>query len=173
VLLAIAIGVRVSSPGPVLFKQRRYGLDGQQILVYKFRSMSVTEDGEKTYKQVTANDARVTRFGAFLRKFSLDELPQLFNVLGGTLSLVGPRPHAIAVNEQYRRLISGYMLRHKVKPGLTGWAQVNGYRGGDDLESMRKRVEYDMEYLRNWSFALDLLIIFRTAMIFWRDQKAY
>lgn len=173
VLLAIAIGVRLSSPGPALFKQRRYGLDGQQIWVHKFRSMTVTEDGDKNYKQVTANDARVTRFGAFIRKYSLDELPQLFNVLGGTLSLVGPRPHAIAVNEQYRKLISGYMLRHKVKPGLTGWAQVNGYRGGDDLESMRKRVEYDMEYLRNWSFALDLLIIFRTAMIFWRDNKAY
>ena len=108
-----------------------------------------------------------------MRRFSLDELPQLFNVLGGSLSIVGPRPHAIAVNEQYRKLIPGYMLRHKIKPGLTGWAQVNGYRGGDDLESMRKRVEFDMDYLRHWSLALDLAIVFRTAAIVWQDKRAY
>ena len=173
VLLLVGLGVRLSSPGPVVFKQRRYGLDGREILVYKFRSMTVVEDGATQYRQVTENDARVTRFGACIRRFSLDELPQLFNVLEGTLSMVGPRPHAIAVNEQYRKLISGYMLRHKIKPGITGWAQVNGYRGGDDLESMRKRVALDLDYLRHWSLALDLSIILRTAATFWRGNKAY
>lgn len=173
IMLAVALGVRLSSPGPVTFRQRRYGLDGREIIVYKFRSMTVTEDGDKQYRQVTVGDARVTPFGRFIRRFSLDELPQLFNVLEGTLSMVGPRPHAIAVNEQYRRLIPGYMFRHKIKPGITGWAQVNGYRGGDDLESMRKRVEFDMDYLRHWSLALDLWILWRTASIVWRDHKAF
>jgi putative colanic acid biosynthesis UDP-glucose lipid carrier transferase len=172
-LLLIAVGVRWSSPGPVIFKQRRYGLDGREISIYKFRSMTVTEDGATQYRQVTAGDARVTRFGAWLRRHSLDELPQLFNVIAGSLSMVGPRPHAIAVNEQYRKLISGYMLRHKIKPGITGWAQVNGYRGGDDLSSMRKRVEFDIEYLRHWSLALDVSIILRTVSILWKDQSAY
>jgi len=172
-LLAVAIGVRVTSPGTVIFKQRRYGLDGQEIIVYKFRSMTVTEDGDHTYTQVIRNDARVTKFGAFLRASSLDELPQLFNVLEGSMSLVGPRPHAIAVNEQYRRLISGYMVRHKVKPGVTGWAQVNGLRGGDDLDSMRRRVEFDLEYLRNWSLGLDIAILLRTASLLWSDRRAY
>ena len=173
VLAAVALGVRLSSPGPIIFKQRRYGLDGKEIVVYKFRSMTVTEDGHTSYTQVTRNDARVTRFGAFIRRTSLDELPQLFNVLEGSMSLVGPRPHAIAVNEQYRRLISGYMVRHKVKPGITGWAQVNGYRGGDDLESMRRRVEFDLEYLRNWSLRLDFAILLRTAFLVWGDARAY
>jgi len=173
VLLFVMLGVLLTSAGPVVFKQRRYGLDGREILIYKFRSMTVTEDGKTQYRQVTAGDARLTRFGAFIRRFSLDELPQLFNVLSGSLSMVGPRPHAIAVNEQYRKLIPGYMIRHKIKPGITGWAQVNGYRGGDDLESMRKRVEFDMDYLRHWSLALDLSIILRTAAIVWRDKKAY
>jgi putative colanic acid biosynthesis UDP-glucose lipid carrier transferase len=173
VLLCLAVGVRLSSPGPILFKQRRYGLDGRQILVYKFRSMSVTEDGRTQYQQVTRGDSRLTRFGAWMRQLSLDELPQLFNVLIGNLSLVGPRPHAIAVNEQYRKLIPGYMLRHKIKPGITGWAQVNGHRGGDDLESMRKRVEFDLDYLRHWSLALDLIILFRTTVIVWKDSYAY
>jgi putative colanic acid biosynthesis UDP-glucose lipid carrier transferase len=172
-LLGIAAGVRLSSPGPILFKQRRYGLDGREILVCKFRSMNVTEDGHTHYEQVTRGDCRVTAFGAWLRRLSLDELPQLFNVLAGSLSMVGPRPHAIAVNEQYRKLIPGYMLRHKIKPGITGWAQVNGHRGGDDLDSMRKRVEFDIDYLRNWSLALDLSIIFRTAIIVWKDTRAY
>ena len=172
-LLFIAAGVRLSSRGPVLFKQRRYGLDGREILVYKFRSMTVTEDGCTEYRQVTRGDRRLTPFGSWLRRLSLDELPQLFNVLAGTLSLVGPRPHAIAVNEQYRKLISGYMLRHKIKPGITGWAQVNGYRGGDDLESMRKRVECDMDYLRHWSLWLDLSILLRTVAIVWKDKRAY
>jgi putative colanic acid biosynthesis UDP-glucose lipid carrier transferase len=172
-LLLIAIGVRLNSSGPIMFKQKRYGLDGREILIYKFRSMSVTEDGATNYQQVTRHDARVTPFGAFMRRLSLDELPQLFNVLEGSLSIVGPRPHAIAVNEQYRKLIPGYMLRHKIKPGITGWAQINGYRGGDDLESMRKRVEFDLDYLRHWSVTLDLSIILRTAAIVWHDRRAY
>jgi putative colanic acid biosynthesis UDP-glucose lipid carrier transferase len=172
-LLCIAAGVRLSSPGPIIFKQRRYGLDGREIEIYKFRSMTVTEDGHSQYQQVTRGDGRVTPFGAWMRRLSLDELPQLFNVLDGSMSIVGPRPHAIAVNEQYRKLISGYMLRHKIKPGVTGWAQVNGHRGGDDLESMRKRVEFDMDYLHHWSLILDLKIIFRTAAIVFKDKGAY
>jgi putative colanic acid biosynthesis UDP-glucose lipid carrier transferase len=173
VFLAVAIGVWMSSPGPILFRQKRYGLDGKPILVYKFRSMTVTEDGEKSYTQVTRNDSRVTRFGAFIRRNSLDEMPQLLNVLGGTMSLVGPRPHAVAVNEQYRRLIPSYMTRHKVKPGITGWAQINGYRGGDDLESMSKRVDFDLEYLSNWSLRLDIIILLKTAVMVWGDRQAY
>jgi len=173
VLLAVAIAIKLSSPGPVIFKQRRYGLDGKEILVYKFRSMTVTEDGKSTYTQVTRNDARVTRVGAFIRKTSLDELPQFINVLEGKMSIVGPRPHAIAVNEQYRKLISGYMVRHKVKPGITGWAQVNGYRGGDDLVHMRRRIEFDLDYLRNWSLRLDLYIVFKTIRVVFNDTKAF
>jgi putative colanic acid biosynthesis UDP-glucose lipid carrier transferase len=173
ILLAIAVGIRVSSPGPILFKQRRYGLDGKQIIVYKFRSMTVTEDGESTYTQVTRGDRRVTPFGAFLRRTSLDELPQLFNVLEGSMSIVGPRPHAVMVNEQYRRLIPSYMVRHKVKPGITGWAQVNGYRGGDDLASMEKRIEFDLQYLRHWSLRLDFMILAKTATLVLTDRSAY
>jgi putative colanic acid biosynthesis UDP-glucose lipid carrier transferase len=172
-LLAVAAGVRLTSRGPVIFRQRRYGLDGREIMIYKFRSMTVTEDGASQYTQVTRNDARVTAFGAFIRRTSLDELPQLFNVLAGTLSVVGPRPHAIAVNEQYRKLIPGYMIRHKVKPGITGLAQVNGFRGGDDLPSMASRIKCDLEYLRNWSLALDLAILFRTVTLVWRDGRAF
>lgn len=163
ILLGVAIGVKLSSSGPIIFKQRRYGLDGQQILVYKFRSMTVCEDGTKV-TQATKNDQRITPFGAFLRKTSLDELPQFINVLQGRMSVVGPRPHAIAHNEQYRKLIKGYMIRHKVKPGITGWAQVNGFRGETDtLEKMEQRVHYDLEYLRNWSPRLDMLIVAKTA----------
>ncbi len=173
VLVATALGVKFSSPGPVIFRQRRYGLDGKEIVVYKFRSMTVTEDGEKSYTQVTRNDARVTPFGAFIRRTSLDELPQFFNVIQGRMSIVGPRPHAVAVNESYRKLIPGYMVRHKVKPGITGWAQVNGFRGGDDLAHMTKRIEFDLEYLRNWSLTLDLWIIFKTVWIVFRDRHAY
>jgi putative colanic acid biosynthesis UDP-glucose lipid carrier transferase len=173
IMLAAAIGVRLTTPGGVIFKQRRYGLDGQEITVYKFRSMTVSEDGDHTYTQVIRGDSRVTRFGSFIRKTSIDELPQLFNVLEGSMSLVGPRPHAIAVNEQYRKLISGYMVRHKVKPGITGWAQVNGARGGDDLDSMRRRIELDLEYLRNWSLGLDLAILLKTALLVFADRRAY
>ncbi|MFT3905883.1 MAG: undecaprenyl-phosphate glucose phosphotransferase [Steroidobacteraceae bacterium] len=173
VLLFVAVGVRLSSPGPVLFRQRRYGLDGAEIHMYKFRSMTVMEDGAKVYQQTTRNDARLTRFGAWIRKVSLDELPQLFNVFLGSMSLVGPRPHVVAVNEQYRRLIPGYMIRHKVKPGITGWAQVNGARGGDDLEAMRRRIEYDLDYLRNWSLALDFSILVRTVAVVFNDRHAF
>lgn len=172
-MIMIAIGVKLSSPGPILFKQRRYGLNGQEILVYKFRSMTVMEDGANI-TQAQRHDTRITRFGAFLRKTSLDELPQFFNVLQGHMSIVGPRPHAVFHNEQYRKLISGYMLRHKVKPGITGWAQVNGLRGETDtLEKMRKRVEYDLQYLKNWSLGLDLSIIFKTALVFFGSRNAY
>lgn len=173
VLLIIAFGIKFTSPGPILFKQRRYGLDGEEILVYKFRTMTVCEDGSKI-TQATKNDQRVTRFGSFLRKTSLDELPQLINVLENKMSIVGPRPHAVAHNEEYRKLINGYMLRHKVKPGITGWAQVNGLRGETDtIEKMGKRVAYDLDYLKNWSILLDLKIIFKTVFVIFQDRNAY
>jgi putative colanic acid biosysnthesis UDP-glucose lipid carrier transferase len=172
-LLAIAIGVRLSSPGPIIFKQRRYGLDGKQIVVYKFRSMSVTEDGRTTFTSAKRNDARVTQFGAFIRRTSLDELPQLFNVLAGSMSIVGPRPLVIATNERYRRLLSGYMVRHKVKPGMTGWAQVNGMRGGDDFASMRRRLDLDLQYLQNWSLSLDVAILVKTLKLVMGDRHAF
>jgi len=172
-LVAIAIGVKLSSPGPVLFKQRRNGLDGHEIVVYKFRSMRTMEDGE-VVRQATRNDPRVTPFGAFLRRTSFDELPQFFNVLAGTMSIVGPRPHAVTHNKEYRQIIKAYMVRHKVKPGITGWAQVNGQRGETDtVEKMRMRVEYDLEYLRNWSLGLDLKIIVSTIRVLFFDRQAY
>jgi putative colanic acid biosynthesis UDP-glucose lipid carrier transferase len=172
-LLALAVGVKLSSPGPVLFRQRRYGLDGRQITVYKFRTMIVQEDGEQV-KQATRDDQRITPFGRFLRRSSLDELPQFINVLQGRMSIVGPRPHAVAHNETYRKLINGYMVRHKVKPGITGWAQVNGLRGETDtVEKMRQRIEYDLGYLRNWSLRLDLHIILKTVLLVFRDRRAY
>jgi putative colanic acid biosynthesis UDP-glucose lipid carrier transferase len=172
-LLVIAVGVKLSSPGPVIFKQRRNGLDGEEIVVWKFRSMT-TQDNGHVVKQATRDDPRITRFGAFLRRSSLDELPQFFNVLQGRMSIVGPRPHAVAHNEEYRRLIKAYMVRHKVKPGITGWAQVNGHRGETDtLDKMQARVEYDLAYLRNWSLGLDLQIIARTVKLVFFDRKAY
>jgi len=173
VMAAVAIAIRLESPGPIIFRQRRYGLDGRDIVVYKFRSMTVTEDGDKQYKQVTVGDSRVTRVGRLIRATSLDELPQFVNVLQGRMSIVGPRPHAVAVNEHYRKLISGYMIRHKVRPGITGWAQVNGYRGGDDINQMRKRIEFDLEYLRSWTLRLDVYILLRTVLLVFRDAKAY
>jgi len=169
----VALLIRIGSPGPVIFRQRRYGLDGRDIVVWKFRSMTVTEDGATQYRQVVRGDSRVTRVGRIIRATSIDELPQLVNVLQGRMSIVGPRPHAVAVNERYRKLISGYMVRHKVRPGITGWAQVNGYRGGDDIDQMRKRIEFDLEYLRNWSLRLDLKIMLRTALLILRDAKAF
>ena len=173
VLLAVAIGVKMSSPGPIIFKQRRTGLDGKEIMVFKFRSMR-TQDNGPVVRQATKNDPRITPFGAFIRKTSLDELPQLFNVLLGTMSLVGPRPHAVAHNEEYRKIVQAYMLRHKVRPGITGWAQVNGFRGETDtVEKMAARVQYDLEYLRNWSLALDLKIIARTVRVLFFDRNAY
>ena len=173
VLLALAIGVKLSSPGPVIFRQRRTGLDGDIIDVYKFRSMRTTDNGPVVV-QATRGDSRITPFGAFIRKTSLDELPQFFNVLQGRMSIVGPRPHAVAHNEQYRKLVKAYMARHKVKPGITGWAQVNGLRGETDtLDKMASRVEYDLEYLRNWTLGLDLLIIARTVKLVFIDRKAF
>jgi putative colanic acid biosynthesis UDP-glucose lipid carrier transferase len=171
--LLIALGVKLSSPGPVIFRQRRYGLDGREILVYKFRTMRVLENGN-TVTQARRDDPRLTAFGAFLRRASLDELPQFFNVLQGRMSIVGPRPHAVAHNELYRKLIKGYMLRHKVKPGITGWAQVNGYRGETEvLEKMKARIDCDLEYLRNWSVRLDLFIIAKTAWTVLRMKDVY
>jgi len=173
VLIAIAIGVKLSSPGPVIFRQRRNGLDGSEIVVYKFRSMRTQDDGA-VVRQATKDDPRITPFGAFIRRTSLDELPQFINVLQGRMSIVGPRPHAVAHNEQYRQMIKAYMVRHKVKPGITGWAQVNGHRGETEtVEKMRSRVEYDLEYLRNWSLGLDLQIIARTVKLVFFDRNAY
>jgi len=173
-MLAIALGIKLTSPGPVLFRQRRYGLDGREIAVYKFRTMTVLEDGESV-RQATVGDQRITPLGAILRKSSLDELPQFINVLQGRMSVVGPRPHAVVHNELYRKLIDGYMVRHKVKPGVTGWAQVNGLRGETDtVDKMERRIQYDLAYLRNWSLRLDLVIIARTALLLiFGDRKAY
>jgi putative colanic acid biosysnthesis UDP-glucose lipid carrier transferase len=172
-LLLIAILVKASGPGPVIFKQRRYGLDGQEIAVYKFRTMRVTEDGAQI-RQASKTDTRITRIGGILRRTSMDELPQLINVLQGRMSLVGPRPHAVAHNEEYRKLIKGYMVRHKVLPGITGLAQVNGCRGEtSQLEEMEARVNYDLDYLRHWTPMLDIKIILLTAVRIFRDDKAY
>ena len=172
-MLAIAAGIRLNSPGPALFRQRRYGLDGAEINVFKFRTMNVLEDGGSV-SQAKRSDPRITPFGAFLRRTSLDELPQFLNVLQGTMSIVGPRPHAVAHNEQYRKLIKRYMIRHKIKPGITGWAQVNGYRGETEtVEKMQARVEYDLHYMRNWSVSLDLWIMLKTIMVVVADRNAY
>jgi putative colanic acid biosynthesis UDP-glucose lipid carrier transferase len=173
VLLAIALAIKLSSSGPILFKQRRYGLNGEEIIVYKFRTMTVCEDGP-IVAQATQQDRRVTPLGAILRRSSLDELPQILNVLEGKMSFVGPRPHAVAHNEAYRKLINGYMIRHKVRPGITGWAQVNGLRGETStVDKMHERVQYDLDYLKNWSLRLDLQIIARTALSILRDRNAY
>lgn len=172
-LLVIAAAVKLSSPGPVIFRQRRYGLNGEEMIVYKFRSMTVCEDGGDI-AQAKQNDMRFTPVGAFLRRTSLDELPQFVNVLQGRMSIVGPRPHAVSHNELYRKLIRGYMVRHKVKPGITGWAQVNGFRGETEtVEKMQHRIDYDLEYLRKWSLRLDVLIILKTVLVVFRGQHAY
>ena len=172
-LIVLALLVKLTSPGPAIFRQRRYGLDGEEIVVYKLRSMTVTEDGE-VVRQATRSDSRITPLGAFLRRSSLDELPQFINVLQGRMSIVGPRPHAVAHNELYRKLIKGYMQRHKVRPGLTGWAQVNGLRGEtESVEKMKARIDFDLDYLRNWSLRLDLYIIAKTAWIVLKGQNAH
>ncbi|EMO7189180.1 undecaprenyl-phosphate glucose phosphotransferase [Pluralibacter gergoviae] len=173
VLIVISCVVKLTSPGPVLFRQVRYGMDGKPINVWKFRSMTVMEN-DNSVTQVTKNDIRVTTVGRFLRKTSLDELPQFFNVLQGEMSIVGPRPHAVAHNEIYRTLIEGYMLRHKVKPGITGLAQIKGWRGETDtLDKMQKRIEYDLEYIREWSVWLDLKIIIMTVFKGFINKSAY
>jgi putative colanic acid biosynthesis UDP-glucose lipid carrier transferase len=172
-MLGIAAAIRLTSGGPAIFRQRRYGLDGREFRMWKFRTMNACED-EARVPQATRNDPRVTRLGAFLRRTSLDELPQFFNVLTGSMSVVGPRPHATAHNEYYRQIVRHYMIRHKVRPGITGWAQVNGHRGETDtVEKMTRRVDYDLWYIRNWSIALDLKIIAFTAVRGWRDHNAY
>ncbi len=173
ILALLALGVKLSSPGPILFKQKRYGMNGKQINVYKFRSMTTQDNGE-VIKQAMKNDIRITKFGAFIRKTSLDELPQFFNVLQGKMSIVGPRPHAIAHNEEYRKLIPKYMQRHLVKPGITGWAQINGWRGETDtLEKMEKRIDFDLHYLNNWTLWLDIKIIILTAIKGFIHKNAY
>jgi putative colanic acid biosynthesis UDP-glucose lipid carrier transferase len=172
-MAVVAIAIKLSSPGPVLFRQRRYGLDGREIIVYKFRTMTVLEDGS-SIRQATIDDHRVTRLGRFLRRYSLDELPQFVNVLQGRMSVVGPRPHAVAHNEMYRKLIKGYMIRHKVKPGITGWAQVNGLRGEiRSLDKMRSRIDHDLDYLRRWSLQLDLWIVLKTIFVVLGQRNAY
>lgn len=172
-MLFISLAIKLTSKGPVIFKQYRYGLDGKKIKVYKFRSMTTQDNGSEV-KQATKNDARITPLGGFLRKTSLDELPQFINVLQGTMSIVGPRPHAVAHNEQYRKIVEGYMLRHKVRPGITGWAQINGLRGETEtVNKMVKRVEYDLEYIHRWSVWMDLRIIVATIFKGFVDKKAY
>ena len=173
VMLVISAGIKLTSKGPVLFKQRRYGISGEEITVWKFRSMT-TQDNGNNIKQATKDDARITPLGSFLRRTSLDELPQFFNVLMGDMSIVGPRPHAVAHNELYRNQIRGYMLRHAVKPGITGWAQVNGWRGETEkLEEMEGRIEHDLWYIGNWSNWLDIKIICMTMFKVIKDRKAY
>ena len=163
ICLVIAIAIKATSTGPIIFKQYRTGINGRRFKVYKFRSMEVHDEGSNQVTQAHYGDPRITRLGAFLRRTSLDELPQFYNVLQGRMSIVGPRPHALSHNEYYKDQVESYMQRHKVKPGITGWAQVNGYRGETDtLEKMEKRVEYDLWYINNWSLGLDLKIILKT-----------
>ncbi|WP_328705926.1 exopolysaccharide biosynthesis polyprenyl glycosylphosphotransferase [Acinetobacter baretiae] len=172
-LLIISILVKTTSHGPILFKQSRHGLNGTVIKVWKFRSMSVMEEGQSV-KQATKNDHRVTKVGAFLRKTSLDELPQFFNVLFGSMSIVGPRPHALSHNEYYAQHINDYMLRHMVKPGITGLAQVSGWRGETDtLDKMENRVKCDLEYIAHWSLWLDIKLIFLTILRGFTQKTAY
>lgn len=173
-LLALAIGVKLSSSGPVFFRQQRNGWNGKPIHVLKFRSMVVHQEAAGTVTQASKQDVRITSFGAFLRRTSLDELPQFWNVLTGEMSIVGPRPHAVAHNDQYKVLVDDYMLRHRVKPGITGWAQVSGYRGETDtLDKMQKRVEYDLYYIEHWSLWLDLKIIVMTVFKGFVNKNAY
>jgi len=173
-MLVIAIAIKLSSKGPVLYRQHRHGWNGEEILIYKFRSMVVHQEVGFQVTQAQKNDARITPLGAFLRRTSLDELPQFVNVLQGRMSIVGPRPHAVAHNEHYKELVPGYMLRHKVKPGITGWAQINGFRGETDtLDKMERRVEYDLYYIENLSVGLDLKIIFSTIFKGFIHKNAY
>jgi putative colanic acid biosynthesis UDP-glucose lipid carrier transferase len=174
VLLLIAIAIKCHSKGPVFFKQYRHGWDGRIIKIYKFRTMIEHQENEGWVTQATFDDRRVTRLGRFLRKTSLDELPQFINVLQGRMSIVGPRPHAVAHNEFYKDSIDTYMQRHRVKPGITGWAQVNGWRGETDtLDKMQKRIDYDLYYINNWSLGFDLKIIFLTLFRGFISRNAY
>ena len=173
-LATIALLVKLDSPGPVLFRQRRFGFNNNVITALKFRSMTATADGDGAVPQATRGDPRVTWIGAFLRRHSLDELPQFVNVLRGDMSIVGPRAHAVRHNEQYAALIDDYLARHKVKPGITGWAQVNGLRGETEtLDKMEARVQHDLYYVDNWSLLFDLRIILLTLFVGFRSDHAY
>ncbi len=173
-MMTIALAIRATSKGTAIFAQRRYGLDGKEFFIYKFRSMAVVEDGKNEFVQARKGDMRITPLGAFLRRTSLDELPQFINVLQGRMSLVGPRPHPVALNESQRKLIDGYMLRHKVKPGITGWAQVHGFRGETDTpDKMENRIRYDLEYINEWSLWLDIRILWMTVFKVLDDPNAY
>jgi len=168
-----AIAIKLDSPGPILFRQRRCGFNGKHFNIYKFRTMSVLEDGS-TVNQATQSDSRVTRVGKWLRRTSVDELPQLLNILSGSMSLVGPRPHALAHDNHFLKVVRNYAFRHHVKPGLTGWAQVNGYRGPTPTEAeIRNRVDCDLWYIDNWSLRLDFWIIVRTVLVVMRGHNAY
>jgi putative colanic acid biosynthesis UDP-glucose lipid carrier transferase len=172
-MLLIALALRLSQGGPVFFRQTRHGLDGREFTIWKFRTMATVRRGDPV-RQATRRDPRTTRLGRFLRRTSLDELPQLFNVLQGTMSLVGPRPHPVDLNDQYRFVLRRFALRHKVRPGITGWAQLNGFRGETETpEKMRRRLEYDLEYINGWSLWFDLRILCLTALRFWKDDNAY
>ena len=172
-MLVIAVWIKCTSKGPIIFKQDRYGLNGRKIRMWKFRSMTVTEN-DAVVTQAKKGDTRITKVGAFLRRTSLDELPQFINVLKGDMSVIGPRPHAVAHNEEYRKIVDFYMLRHKVKPGITGWAQVNGARGETEtVDKMKTRIEYDLEYIRNWSLWLDFKIVIFTVFRSFNDKNAY
>ena len=172
-LIVTAVAIKLDSPGPILFRQRRCGFNGKLFQILKFRTMTVLEDGE-TISQASACDQRVTRLGRLLRRTSIDELPQLINVLNGSMSLVGPRPHALAHDNHFNKVVRNYAFRHHVRPGLTGWAQVHGYRGPTpDAADIRTRVEHDLWYINNWSFGLDCLIMFRTAYELMRGHNAY
>jgi Undecaprenyl-phosphate glucose phosphotransferase len=174
ILLACAIAVKLSSPGPVFFKQCRKGADGRIFMIYKFRSMRLHEQKQGVLEQATRGDPRITRVGRFLRRTSLDELPQFFNVLRGDMSVVGPRPHALEHDDLYQGIVSGYIHRYRIKPGITGWAQINGFRGETDrIEKMEGRVAHDLYYLRNWSFALDVKIICATIFKGLHHPNAY
>lgn len=173
-MVVIAAAVKLTSPGPVIFKQLRHGWDGRPITVYKFRTMRHKSDDNRGFRQAQINDERLTPIGGFLRRHSLDELPQFFNVLQGNMSVVGPRPHPIELNKTYMEKVDGFMLRHKVKPGITGWAQVNGCRGETEVEEkMRKRIQYDLEYIENWSLTFDIKIVLLSLLTGFTDNNAY
>ena len=173
VMLFIAAGIRLDSAGPIFFRQWRYGLDGKRFQIWKFRTMHVMEDGNEC-AQATRDDCRTTRLGRLLRRTSLDELPQLFNVLDGSMSLVGPRPHAVAHDERYRALLPGYIWRLKIKPGITGWAQVNGWRGETDtVEKMAQRIRHDVHYIENWTLTFDIRILWLTIWKGFANKNAY
>lgn len=172
-LLIISIAIKIDSKGPVIYKQRRHGLNNKEITIYKFRSMKWIEN-ENKIKQATHEDVRVTKLGRILRNSSLDELPQFINVLQGRMSIVGPRPHAITHNNHYKKYIDCYMERHQIKPGITGWAQINGYRGETEkIDTMQSRINFDMYYINNWSLKFDILIILKTIIVIFRDKRAY